>query len=41
MRYFLLVLILAVSSCSASRVLVKDCNDIDGDIKDCELIKKL
>lgn len=37
---FAFVLVVIMSSC-ASRVLVKDCQDIDGDIKDCELIKKL
>lgn len=41
MRYVLIALLLLVSSCSAPRVLVKDCKELGGEVKDCEKLRDL
>ena len=43
MRVLFLIFALSLTGCSTARVLVRDCQDLQGmaDIKNCELIKKL
>lgn len=44
MRLFLLLLLVSVAAgCAATRVLVRDCQDLRnyGDVKNCELVRKL
>lgn len=41
MRYLLIALVLFVSGCAAPRVLVKDCHELGGEVKDCEKLRDL
>lgn len=38
---FTIIIVFIMTGCGPNRVLVKDCDDIDGGIKDCELIRAL
>lgn len=41
MKLVLILSLVFVSGCSATRVLVKDCEDAGPDLQNCELIQKL
>lgn len=43
MRIAFILIAISLSGCSAKRVLVRDCQDLQGmgDTKNCELIKEL
>lgn len=41
MKLLILLGLLLLSSCAATRVLVKDCHDAGPNVENCELIQKL